>query len=133
MAELERALAGLASCSSGSAGASAAAGMVLFKLFVVFREAQRVFVLKDATSRYSEWPYLQVSAARAHVSAVCVLAGQQQQQQHQHGGCAALWCHRVHLSCMQADLLELVTPGVPASAKLELHRRMLRTYGLLQP
>ena len=99
MAELERALAGLASSSSSSPHASAAAGMVLFKLFVVYREAQRVFMLKDATSRYSEWPYLQVSGVCMLVQR-CVLCSMY---------CAVVWCvhlQAVHLSvCMPVQQL----------------------------
>ncbi|WIA16343.1 hypothetical protein OEZ85_013041 [Tetradesmus obliquus] len=34
---------------------------------------------------------------------------------------------------LQADLLSLVAPGVPAASKLDLLTRMMRTYALLQP
>jgi hypothetical protein len=106
MAELERALAALAvlqtphSTADATAAAAAAAkpsslaaaeGMVLYKLFKVYREAQALYRLKDSSSRYSDWPH------------------------------------------MSADLLSMVEPDQPPAAKLELHRRMLRTYCVLQP
>jgi hypothetical protein len=37
------------------------------------------------------------------------------------------------LLLLQADLLSLVAPGVPAASKLDLLARMMRTYALLQP
>lgn len=70
---------------------AAAEGMVLYKLFKVYREAQALYRLKDSTSRYSDWPH------------------------------------------MSADLLSMVEPSESPAAKLELHRRMLRTYCVLQP
>jgi hypothetical protein len=39
---------------------AAAEGLVLHKLQRVFREARAVYRLKDSSSRFSEWPHLQV-------------------------------------------------------------------------
>lgn len=74
MAELERALAALAAVSGDGTAASAgtatsqsqeqqqqraaAEGRVLFKLYVVYCEAQAVYRLKDASSKFSDWPSL---------------------------------------------------------------------------
>jgi hypothetical protein len=78
MAELERALAALAAVSSTAAGGAgapperrqqeqqqqqqqqvcAAQGIALYKLYKVYREAQAVYRLKDATSRFSDFPHL---------------------------------------------------------------------------
>jgi hypothetical protein len=72
MAELERALAALEAVSSSPDAAAAAAGhaagttaavaaaqgMVLYKLFKVYREAQALYRLKDSSSRYSDWPHM---------------------------------------------------------------------------
>lgn len=104
MAELERALAALAALQTPPSTADAAVvpagkpstvaaaeGMVLYKLFKVYREAQALYRLKDSSSRYSDWPH------------------------------------------MSADLLSMVEPEQPPAAKLELHRRMLCTYCVLQP
>lgn len=124
MAELERALAGLAALQSSQAAAgspavgsqaalaaaqrlgaaasgegdqkaastlAAAEGMVLYKLYKVYREVQALYRLKDSSSKYSDWPHL------------------------------------------SADLLSMVGPNEPPAAKLELHKRMLRTYCVLQP
>jgi hypothetical protein len=105
MAELERALAALSALQTppGTADTAAAEeadepstlaaaeGMVLYRLFKVYKEAQALYRLKDSSSRYSDWPH------------------------------------------MSADLLSMVEPDQPPAAKLELHRRMLRTYCVLQP
>lgn len=123
MAELERALAALAALQATTAPAQAAAalaptgpslplpgrqpvpapgqqqqqsvsaaeGMVLYKLFKVYREAQALYHLKDSSSRYSDWPH------------------------------------------MRADLLSMSQPEQSVGEKLDLHRRMLRTYCVLQP
>lgn len=75
MAELERALSALnalehvggsstlavrsAAAAAGTGQPAAAAeGMVLYKLYKVYREAQGLYRLKDSTSRYSDWPHL---------------------------------------------------------------------------
>jgi len=85
MAELERALAALAALQSSQAAGSQAAlstaqhlgagvsgeggqkaasalaaaeGMVLYKLYKVYREMQALYRLKDSSSRYSDWPHL---------------------------------------------------------------------------
>jgi hypothetical protein len=94
MAELERALAALAaaehaeaatpaaapSAASAAAGcimvpgsacaaaAAAAEGMVLYKLFKVYQEAQGLFRMKDKISRFSEWPQLQVTTSSTNMS-----------------------------------------------------------------
>lgn len=69
MAELERALAALAAAEQthlqeprlqGAApnGVARAEGVVLYKLFKVYREAQALYRLKDSNSRYSDWPHM---------------------------------------------------------------------------
>lgn len=101
MAELERALAALDALQTSSTVAAAPAatqqsiaaaeGMVLYKLFKVYREAQGLYRLKDSSSKYSDWPH------------------------------------------MSADLVSMAQPDQSPAAKLDLHRRMLRTYYVLQP
>jgi hypothetical protein len=49
---------------------AAAEGLVLHKLQRVFSEARAVYRLKDSSSRYSEWPHLQV---RLHNKIGCLL------------------------------------------------------------
>jgi hypothetical protein len=47
---------------------AAAEGLVLHKLQRVFREARAVYRLKDSSSRYSEWPHLQVRCSLVTLS-----------------------------------------------------------------
>lgn len=71
--------------------ADAAEGLALYRLWVVLTAAAAVYRLKDASSRYSDWPSL------------------------------------------RDDLMRLTSPAMGPAARLELHRRMLRTYAVLQP
>lgn len=45
---------------STSPACAAAEGLALYKVFRVYRDAQVVYRLKDRSSKYSEWPHLQV-------------------------------------------------------------------------
>ena len=124
----------------------------------LYREAWRVFLLRDASSRLSEWPLIQVrvcggGAGGGGKREGCVankpkgvdLGGSGQglvghsSQLARRGWPASPHRSTTNTPCLfscplpqQADLLALAAPATPAEAKLELHRAMTAGYALLQ-